>query len=84
LPACLWRLGKAINRALSLASMATGFPVRWAPPAFLNSSSYATSMPGPHCSRPKSSRAALGADSCEWPTCGVGDKTTSEQQGPGN
>ena len=43
-------------------------------------SSHATSMPSSHCSRPKSSRAASRGNSCGWPTCRGGDKTTIELQ----
>ena len=44
-------------------------------------SSYITSTPGPHRSKPKSSRAASGANPSGQPTCRGGNKTTIETQG---
>ena len=38
----------------------------------------------PHWGRPKSSRAALGADSCGWPPSRSGGKTTTYLQGQRN
>ena len=46
-----------------------------------NPSSCTTSIPGPHRGRPKSSRAASGANPSGRPTCRGGNKTTTETQG---
>ena len=43
-------------------------------------SSCTTSKPGPHRGKPKSSRAASGANSSGQPTCRGGNKTTIETQ----
>ena len=44
-------------------------------------SSCTTSSPGPHRGKPKSSRAASGANPSGWPTCRGGNKTTMETRG---
>ena len=44
-------------------------------------SSCTTSTPGPHRGKPKSSRAASGANPSGRPTCRGGNKTTIETQG---
>ena len=44
-------------------------------------SSCTTSTPGPHRGKPKSSRAASGANPSGQPTCRGGNKTTIETQG---
>ena len=44
-------------------------------------SSCTTSTPGPHRGKPKSSRAASGANPSGQPTCRGGNKTTVETQG---
>ena len=46
-----------------------------------NPSSCTTSTPGPHRGKPKSSRAASGADPSGQPTCRGRNKTTIETQG---
>ena len=46
-----------------------------------NPSSCTTSTPGPHRGKPKSSRAASGANPSGRPTCRGGNKTTIETQG---
>ena len=44
-------------------------------------SSCTISTAGPHRGKPKSSRAASGANSNGWPTCRGGNKITAETQG---
>ena len=46
-----------------------------------NPSSCTYSTAGPHRGKPKSSRAASGANPSGWPTCRGGNKTTVETQG---
>ena len=46
-----------------------------------NPSSCTSSTPGPHRGKPKSSRAASGANPSARPTCRSGTKTTIETQG---
>ena len=53
----------------------------WCYQKHCNPSSCTTSTPGPHRGRPKSSRAASGANPSERPTCRGGNKTTIENQG---
>ena len=47
-----------------------------------DTSSCTASTPGPHWGRPKSSRAASGANPSGRSTCRGGNKTTMEAQGP--
>ena len=78
------KLGKAPPKAESIPLVAPSFPVHLSLPGTCDPGSRATSMPCLHQGRLNCSRAALGADSCEWPTHRGGDKTTAEPQGQGD
>jgi len=72
------RLEKDSNNTTAPAAETVGIPKHLVPPGSHDLSSCTTSTPHPLWGKPKSSRAAPGANFYRQPTCRGGDKITIE------